>query len=233
MTAAVAERADLRALSDDELAEIYTNGDDGQQAQVLAECERRDQQAARARRARDKRAAVAGEWEAEAYAQYLRAEEYARGCLLSPAGERKGRDPWPMLWQGSLERALKLASEELVTFWTHVEPRTVALAEYRQQARQARPEEGEPWETVPGGAVRPVKVPVGRAVIAAWSARTADGTVTVHPSRERAERWLAPEPAPAAPAVPPGAIARYMTALDILTAHAIAARAQISGGIQR
>jgi hypothetical protein len=237
-----AGRADLRDVPDEELAAHYPAASEADQAAILAECERRDRQAAQAKRARDKRAAVAAEWEAEAYAQYRRAEEYTRGYLLSPAGERTGRDPFPMLWQVSLERALKLGSEELVEFWTYVEPRTVTLAEYRRQARQPRPEEpGEPWETVPGGAVRPVKVLVGRAVIAAWSARGAAGTTTVHPSRERAERWLSPAPAPvrappprpAAPPVAPGAIARYTGALDILTARALAVRARITNGGSR
>jgi hypothetical protein len=144
VTATLAGPADLRRLADDDLAALYTSGSDGTQALVMAECQRRDRQAAQARRAQGRRAAVASEWESDAYAQYLRADQYARGNLLSAAGQREGREPWPMLWQGSAERAMALASEELVTFWAHTEPRTPTVSEYRRQARQQRPEAQAP-----------------------------------------------------------------------------------------
>ena len=66
-----AERADLRALSDDELAALFNAGSEDVQAAVLAEAARRD----RADRARQARRAVSAEWYDAAFAQYLQAED--------------------------------------------------------------------------------------------------------------------------------------------------------------
>ncbi len=146
MTALAPER-NLTALTDDELSRLHEYGTDADRVAVRAECERQD----RARRAR--RAWQSGtsgqahaDWESAAYAQYLQAEERTRGNLLSEAGKRAGRDPWPMLWQGSEEGARKLASDELLCMWDYESPRPPGPAAYAAQRRNglaAAEQEGE------------------------------------------------------------------------------------------
>jgi hypothetical protein len=92
----------LRALSLDQLAELYGAGDDDTMAAVLAETERRDQ-AEQARRARSARRAVSGEtaeWYDAAFAQYLAAEAETRGYLLSRLGQAEGIEEPFILWRG-------------------------------------------------------------------------------------------------------------------------------------
>jgi hypothetical protein len=136
-----AERPALASLTDDELAGAYCAAeDDALKAECLAEAERRD----RAERAGNAARAAArqrnAEWEAAAYAQYLEAERACAGWLLSEAGQRTGRDAWPMLWQGNEQDARKLASEELLRHWDYDSPRTLPPAEYAAAKRSAAAE---------------------------------------------------------------------------------------------
>ena len=232
---------DLRSLSLDDLGEMYGGADNDTCAAILAECERR----ARADKARDKRRAVSAEWYDAMFAQYMQAEDTCRGNLLSVAGIA---DP-VSLWRGAEKWAQRMASEELRNFWDDHGAR-LSLAEYKRQQAMARraarderdlaamdaePEPEVTWERVPGGAVRPASVQVGSLTVSAWTGMDRAGTVTLHPSRDRAERWLSPAPGPVPapaprPAVAAGAIGRYTGALDILTARALAARARITNG---
>ena len=232
MTATVAEQADLRSLPDDELLALYQVGDDAEQAAALAEAARRD----RAERARKVRQATHAEWYDAAFAQYLAAEAECRGHMFSAHGKEHGPADAFSLWRMPERQALKHASEDLQNHWLD-HPR-LTFAEYKRQLaaakRQARDErdlargaagttpEPEPapepvteWERVPGGAVRPVSVPLGSVSVSAWGAMDAAGTVTVHPSRQRAEAFLAPapepEPMPDLSAMTPGALLDYLT----------------------
>ena len=243
MVATVAERAvsaDLRALSDDDLAALYLASDEDAQAAILAECAWRDAAGDDSEPAEpvaepapgtpaDKSRAAArernAEWEAAAYAQYMAADERCRGFLLSEAGKRTGRDPWPMLWQGGRETADKLASDDLITFWDYESPRVTPPAEYAAAKREADAEqearhhdaqgtepEPEPrpkarpkrprrkaaqWIGCPGGAVRETPVKIGDLTVTAWAAMAFDSdAITIHPTREHAERHLVPPPPP-------------------------------------
>lgn len=219
MTAAVAERADLRTLSLEDLAGLYDRGGDDTRAAILAEATRRD----RADRARDARRAVESAWYDAAFAQYLAAEQATNGYLLSRAGEAAGITDAFALWRGPERLAMRYGSEELLEFW-RTTPR-LTVGEYRRQLAAERraeraerdlaspstvpaePESETAWEPVPGGAVQPVTVPLGTAAVAAWAARATDGITTLHPTRERAEAFLAP----AEPEVPLSAILPNLT----------------------
>jgi hypothetical protein len=239
----------LRSLSDDQLGDLDGRGDDDTRAAVLAEAARRDRARARRRQHR----AVKSEWYDAAYAQYLAAEAGCRGHLLSPLGKREGIQHAMVLWAGSEAWARKRASEELRGWWDAHGGR-LSLATYRKQlatARwQARDERNlaamtdapeAPWEQVPGGAVKPVTVPIGSLTVAAYAAMDTAGAVTLHPSRDRAQQWLTPaqEPAPVPPASPPGsavapgAIARYTQALAALADFTDAIAARLNRGNHR
>lgn len=130
----------LRNLTDDELAELYGNGDEATQAAVLREAARRDRKTAQTARDKARWAAVNADWLDWAQAQFLAAEAECRGYLLNKAGIAAGLDPWT-LWTGPASRAARYASEELLEFWaTH--PR-MTVSEYREQLRSARRAERE------------------------------------------------------------------------------------------
>ena len=218
MTTATAERIDLRALSDADLAGLYPDAAEDVQAAILAECARRDRSDKARAAARERNA----EWEATAYANYLAADARCRGFLLSAAGKATGRDPWPLLWQGSRETADRLASDDLITFWDYECPRPPGPAEYAAAKREAAAEQAArhydehpedapkpkpkrqsrprvKWVGCTGGAVRETPVRIGDLTVTAWAAMShLDGTTTIHPSRPAAERFLAPPP-PAEP----------------------------------
>jgi hypothetical protein len=162
-----------------------------------------------------------------------------------------------VLWAGSETWARKRASEELRGWWDEHGGR-LSLATYRKQLTAARGRARDErdlaalnagpaasWERVPGGAVKPVTVPIGSLTVAACAAMDTAGTVTLHPSRDRARQWLAPAPEPAPvppapPAVAPGAIARYTQALaaladftDAIAARMLTSRARLNGGNHR
>lgn len=96
----VLDAGELRTLTDAQLSDAF-HAELLDYAALDAECTRRDRRD-RARAAARRRQA---EWEAAAYAQYLAADAYCRGNMLSAAGKRVGRDAWPMCWQGSDETA--------------------------------------------------------------------------------------------------------------------------------
>ena len=127
------------------------------------------------------------------------------------------------------------ASEELQEFWASNGGR-LSIARYRRElamaARRDRDErdlangagttEPEPqpkpepkWERTGTGAVRPVTVPLGALSLPAWAAMDVTGTITVHPTRDRAEAFLAPqpepEPMPDLSAMTPGELLDYLT----------------------
>ena len=93
---------------------------------IYAEFERRDraEKARRKAEARRERAEARKRERREEYDMYvqaawLKAEADCRGELLSKAGDEAGVDPIT-LWSGPVQRARKLASEELCEWWdTH------------------------------------------------------------------------------------------------------------------
>lgn len=125
MTVTMPER-----LTDDVMAAMYESDDPSARAAALAEAGRQD----RARATRARSTARYSDWESAAYGQYLAAEERTRGNLLSEAGQRRGRDPWPMLWQGNETDARKLASEELLCMWDYESPRVPPPATFAAQS---------------------------------------------------------------------------------------------------
>ena len=128
---AVIERADLSALTSRQLAGALADGPDN--ADVLAELRRRD--ALSDERRRQARLRAAEPWQAQAYAQYLAADEACRGHLLSRRGQAKGVDPWPALWTGPQATADAWASYELQEFW-QANPR-ITVTEYQRQERRS------------------------------------------------------------------------------------------------
>lgn len=238
MAATVAERAELRHFSDDELAALYNaSDDDAERADVLAECERRDGAKAKGAQARQ---AIAGEWRDAMHAQFLAAEERCAGNLLSAKGLAEGIQEPTVLWTGSERWAMARASEELRAYWDECGGRLSLalfkrqLADAKRQDREERqhasgkaPRKHRAWIGVKGGAVRETPVRLGDQTVTAWAAMGYDDDpVTIHPTRAHAERHLVPEPEPEpvaepipapspGPAVPPGAMARYITMLRI------------------
>lgn len=72
--------------------------------------------------------------------QWLAAEDYCRGYLLSRKAEAAGVDP-ESLFSGPAHIAYARASEELKRYWAEVEPR-LTLAEYTEQITGVRTAEG-------------------------------------------------------------------------------------------
>jgi hypothetical protein len=127
--------ADLQSLTDDDLADLYGTDTESDGA-IIAELNRRDR-ADRLARARATLAVVRAEGEQAAYAQYLRAEEWCRGRLLSHAGMAAGIRETD-LWRMPADRADRLGSEELRDFHLYIEPRMTAADYVRQHAAEAR-----------------------------------------------------------------------------------------------
>lgn len=199
----------LRELTLDQLTEVWCASGGELEAEIEAELARREQAERRRAAARDAARRRNAEWEAAAYAQYLEADARARGNLLSEAGKRAKRDPWPMLWQGSEEDARKLASDELITFWDYESPRVPGPGQYRAAQRAAAAEQ---------------------------AARASDAPATPSAADLAEQAAASAAAAPPAPARPPGSIARYITKLNELTAalnRTHAAMARVNGGIQR
>lgn len=132
------QQAGLRGLTDDELADLYNEGDDATRAAVMDECTRRD----RAARAAAERERIRAEWHDAAYADYLAAEEECRGELVNPAGVAAGVPDGFALWSGPLTVALKYATEELRDWWKE-HPRVTFTEYQRMRARQL--EASEPF----------------------------------------------------------------------------------------
>jgi hypothetical protein len=149
VTAAVLE--DLRGLTDTGLLPVYQEADDdAARRAVLAEAARRDQ-ADRLAAARAVLAGIRAEAELAVHNQYLAADEWCRGRLLSREGTAAGIAE-AALWRLPEDRAQRFAAEELTDFWTYVQPR-VTVADYVRQhaaeARAARAEANEAAGTIP------------------------------------------------------------------------------------
>lgn len=182
-------------------------------AAFAADVERRDQAERRRAAARAGARRRNAEWEAAAYAQYEAASAYCNGDhnMLSDAGKRRGRDAWPMCWEGAEDTARKLASDELITFWDYVQPRVPGPGQYAAAKRAAAAEHAARSDATPAR-------PATRTPSARELAEHAAATATVAPAR------------------PPGSIARYITALGHLQRQAdktARAMARVNGGIQR
>ena len=107
---------DLRALSDDELATAYGTADDLERDALGAEGDRRDKAGKDSARSKARWASVSSQWHDGAYAQYLAAETYCRGYMLSREGQAAGVSEWS-LWSGPAKTAERHASEELRNWW--------------------------------------------------------------------------------------------------------------------
>lgn len=132
-------------ITDEELLARYLAGD----SEALAVAEERDRADAERKRAataakirassRDRHST----WEAAARANYDAAEVWCRGDanMLSEAGSRTGRGPWPMLWQGSRAAIEHLCSDDLIVFWDYHQPRPPSPNEYAAAEREAAAEQ--------------------------------------------------------------------------------------------
>ena len=118
---------DMRAMSDEELRELYA----ADEPAALAEAARRDR-ADRAARAREQ---LRAEWYDAAYEQYLAADAECRGNLLSREGIAAGVTDEFSLWHGRADVAMRYASEELRDFWA-ASPR-VTVGQYIAQRAAA------------------------------------------------------------------------------------------------
>jgi hypothetical protein len=205
---------DIRQLTDSELADAWSAGRIDLPA-LEAEAGRRDRAEKAAAKRRASSRARHAEWEAAAYANYLAADAHCRGFLLSDAGKRAGRDPWPMLWEGSRETADRLASDDLITWWDYTSERPPSAAEYAKAKRQAAAEQ---------------------------AARTSPAPSATPTARELAEQ-AAMAPRQAAPSArdlaeqaatrPAGSIAGMITALGLLERQfnrTARAAVRVSGG---
>jgi hypothetical protein len=129
--------ADLKTLTDDELAERFTAaGADDVIVAIVAEMERRDRKARQSAKDAARWAAVYDEWVVAAHAQYLAAEDICRGNLVNKASLADITDPFS-LWTGSRRWAERCATEELLEFWD-ANPRLTVSAFREQQRRAAR-----------------------------------------------------------------------------------------------
>jgi hypothetical protein len=114
MTATMTERPDLRPMTDDDLAAMFGASED-QDAAILAECERRDQATAAARRRSARQhEPVTSEWRDMAYSQYTAAEAACAGNLAVTGAPFA--DAFT-LWSGTQAFADKYATEELRNWW--------------------------------------------------------------------------------------------------------------------
>lgn len=127
---------DYRALTDDQLADIY-QADPSAFDAVAAELDRRDR-AARMTKARKRLGEIRGEGDTAAFAQYLEADAACRGTLLSREGIAAGITDEQVLWRLPEEQAQRYASEELRDHWLYVAPRITSGAYVRQQAAEGR-----------------------------------------------------------------------------------------------
>lgn len=161
--------------------------------QARAECDRRDR-SERARAGQRKR--YAG-WYDAAWQQYVHAEAYCSGNMLSPAGQAAGIKEAMRLWYGDEERALRYASRELREFWLANGGR-MTPGQWEAQKRAGEQAEREFAGTLAIAAEAPSLA--ARAAVAA----------------------LSEQPAPVA-----GTIARYTSALTSFTDQADALTARL------
>lgn len=134
----------LRALTDDQLAEAWQAADVDDPAvfaEFTAEMARRDA-AERTTKARAALGGIRAEGETAAFTQYLEADKWCRGRLLSRDGMGAVTDEIA-LWHMPEDQALRYASEELRDFWLYVAPRITPGGYVRQRAAAARREREE------------------------------------------------------------------------------------------
>lgn len=134
----------LRALTDEQLAEAWQAADVDDPAvfaRFTAEMARRDaaERTAKARAALD---GIRAEGGSAAFAQYLEADKWCRGRLLSRDGMAAVTDEIA-LWHMPEDQALRYASEELRDYWLYVAPRITPGGYVRQRAAAARAEREE------------------------------------------------------------------------------------------
>ena len=142
MTAGLLESG-LRGLTDDELAAAYGNADDTLRAELAGEGDRRDRAGKDSVRSKARWASVSGQWFDGARANYLAAETYCRGYMLSREGQAAGVTEWS-LWSGPAKRAERYASEELLNFW--LEHPRMTVTEYGAELSRDRKPEDYPAE---------------------------------------------------------------------------------------
>jgi hypothetical protein len=123
----------IKSLTDGQLATLAAGADDELMALLVAECDRRDRAERRARAD----AAIREEYRLMVHADYLAAEAETNGYLLSREGRARGLDPI-RLWGMREDQAMRLASEELRTFWER-RPRLTMTA-WRRMNRRPEPE---------------------------------------------------------------------------------------------
>lgn len=121
-----------RDMSDEALADLYTEADDATRAALLAEMARRDRKAAAHARDAARWDATTARWMEWQHAQYLAADAECRGNLLSRRGIAARATEFS-LWTGTQEDADRNASEELRDFWLR-NPR-LTVSQFRQQER--------------------------------------------------------------------------------------------------
>jgi len=135
--------ADLRKLSDDEIAQRYAIADESECAQLVAEMKRRDYKTRRTAIDKARWAAVYEEWAVAAHAEYLAAEAACCGNLVNKESVADVTDPFS-LWTGSEAWAMRCATEELRDFWA-IRPR-ITVSQFREAIRAARREERRQME---------------------------------------------------------------------------------------
>lgn len=214
---------DLRALTDAQLAGAFGRGEITM-AELERECDRRE----RAERTRAAQARRYAEWRDYHHAEFVAAEDYCRGNMLSAAGKRAGTDP-ARLWCGAEDKAYMYASEELREWWL-AHPRLTPGEWDRQRRASERAElEAALTETRAGAAVAsvaPLSPSVQVSPVALPQPVKTPPAVALH--------------RPTIPPMTPGAIARYANALsnyashiDQVTARMLANHGRLAGRTQR
>jgi hypothetical protein len=136
-------RADLKALTDDELAALMATAGEATVTAIIREIGRRERVAATKARDAARWAATYAAWHDAAYAQFLAAEAETKGYMLSRAGVAAGIDPFD-LWSGPASKVAKYASEELRNYLLGNERLTIS--EYHRQDRANRRDERLAYE---------------------------------------------------------------------------------------
>lgn len=195
----------LAGLSDDQLAAACIAAANAGLGLAAFETEANARDAADRRKAKAAatRAARQADYQTALEAEYLAAEAYCRSAMLSAAGERA-----IVVNPDTGERG-------------PIDPRALWTASERDALRYASPELLNWWEDHP------------RTTYRAWAGNLAADRRRVADEAERAAMDATPAPAPkpatpARPAVPPGAIARYIAAMGHARRAAIALRKELA-----
>lgn len=147
---AVLESPVLSSLTDDELADAWTAADVDDPdvfAAFMAEFARRDQAEraeARENRKSDAEARLRYEWYDAMHAQRMAAEAFCGGGgMLNHEGLRRNVSEWEM-WTAPWSTVQRYASEDLLWFFEHQQPR-MTWSEYKRQRSQAGRIQREEW----------------------------------------------------------------------------------------